>query len=252
MDIFYLLKIGLVGFLAQIIDGTLGMGYGVFSSSLLISLGFYPAIVSASVHTSEVFTTFASGVSHFKFGNVEKGIIRPLISFGVIGAILGACGLVKSSPKFVTVVVSIILLSMGCLILFKFIFKNKKLNKQINTYSQNKLRILGFFSAFIDAIGGGGWGPICTTTLMVSDVEPNKVVGSVNFAEFFITLVMSITFLSLLKIENFRWDIILALSVGGIISAPFSAFICKKLPRRLLGILVGLMVIILSLWRLLR
>lgn len=248
----FLFKIGLIGFFAQIIDGTLGMGYGVFSSTLLISLGFYPAVVSASVHTSEIFTTFASGISHFKFGNVKKELLIPLISSGVIGAILGACGLVKSSPKFVASAVSIILLIMGNLILKNFIFRNKMTKRKREFYSKNKLKILGFFAGFIDALGGGGWGPICTTTLVVGRIEPNKVVGSVNFSEFFVTFVMCLTFLSLLKLRNFRWDVIFSLTVGGIISAPFSAYLCNKLPKRILGILVGLAIIILSIWRILK
>ncbi|MGE4357819.1 MAG: sulfite exporter TauE/SafE family protein [Candidatus Omnitrophota bacterium] len=250
MGFLFLLKIGFIGFVAQIIDGALGMGYGVFSSSFLISLGFYPAIVSASVHTSEVFTTFASGISHLKFGNVEKRLVKFLTFFGVLGAILGVCGVVKISSEIVTPAVSIILLIMGFLILINFIFRNSMMKRGARRYPKNRFKILGLFAGFIDAIGGGGWGPVCTTTLIVDGIEPNKVIGSVNFAEFFVTLVMSITFFSLLKPENFRWDIVLALTIGGIISAPFSAFICKRLPKRILGILVGLLVIILSAWRL--
>lgn len=242
-----LLEIGTIGFLAQMVDGTLGMGYGVTSSSLLISFGISPLIASSSIHTAELFVTFMSGVSHFKFGNVRKDLLWPLISFGVLGGILGACGLVKLPSKPIKLIVGLILLSMGGVILFRSMFKYRKINLEIRTYSANKLRALGFFAAFIDAIGGGGWGPICTPTLVITGTEPNKAVGSVNLAEFFITLAITSTFISLMGFENFRRDIILAFLIGGAIAAPLAAFCCRKLPRRLLGIFVGLLVMILSL-----
>jgi len=242
------LEISIIGFLAQIIDGTLGMGYGVTSSILLISLGIYPAIASASVHTSEIFTTLVSGASHFKFGNVRKDLLRPLISFGIIGGILGACGLVKLPSKPIKLVVGLILLTMGSIIFYRFMFRYKKENNpEIRKYPANRLKVLGFSAAFIDAMGGGGWGPICTPTLVATGTEPNKAVGSVNLAEFFITIAITSTFLVLIGPENFRWDFILALSIGGVVAGPIAAFFCKKLPQHLLGILVGIIVMILSL-----
>ena len=242
-----MLEIGLIGFLAQIIDGTLGMGYGVISSSLLISLGIYPAIASASVHTSEIFTTLISGTTHFKSGNTKRDLLWPLISFGIMGGIFGACGLVRLPYLPIKLTVSLILLGMGGIIFYRFMFRYKKItNSRIKQYSVNRLRLLGFFAAFIDAMGGGGWGPICTPTLIINGTEPNKAVGSVNLAEFFITIAITSTFLLLIAPEKFRWDLILALIIGGVIAAPIAAFSCKKLPKRLLGILVGISVIILS------
>ena len=247
MHFLSLLGIGIIGFLAQIVDGALGMGYGVTSSALLMSLGVYPAIASASVHTSEIFTTFVSGVSHFKFGNVRKDLLRPLVLFGVPGGIIGACGLVNLPTKPIKLVVGFILLTMGGLISYRFMFRYKnKTTLEIKKYRPYKLRALGFFAAFIDAIGGGGWGPICTPTLIVTGTEPNKAVGSVNLAEFFVTIAITSTFLILMGYGNFRWDVIFALLIGGIIAAPLAAFCCKKLPKRLLGILVGIIVIMLS------
>lgn len=247
MHFLSLLEISIIGFLAQIVDGTLGMGYGVTSSALLISLGVYPAIASASVHTSEIFTTLVSGASHFKFGNVRKDLLRPLILFGVLGGIIGACGLVNLPNKPIKLVVGLILLTMGGLISYRFMFRYKtKTTLEINKYRPYKLRALGFFAAFIDAMGGGGWGPICTPALIVTGTEPNKAVGSVNLAEFFVTIAITSTFLILMGYGNFRWDVIFALLIGGIIAAPLAAFCCKKLPKRLLGILVGIIVIMLS------
>lgn len=242
-----LLEIGAIGFLAQIIDGALGMGYGVTSSAVLISLGIPPIITSASVHTSELFTTFASGVSHFKFDNIRKDLLKPLISFGIAGGIIGASGLVKLPPKPIKLIVGLILLTMGCIILYRFMFKRKQVNApEMKNYPVNKLRSLGFIAAFIDAIGGGGWGPICAPTLIITGTEADKAIGSVNLAEFFVTVAIASTFAMLIGIENFRWDLVFALAIGGIIAAPLAAFGCKKLPKRLLGMLVGGIVIILS------
>lgn len=240
-------EIGIIGFLAQIIDGTLGMGYGVTSSALLISTGIPPVIASATVHTSEIFVSFVSGVSHFKFGNVRRDLIWPLVSFGVIGGIIGALGLVKFPVKQIKIVVGLVLLSMGLLILYRFIYSKNKTNlSKLKIYSPNKLRILGFCAAFIDAVGGGGWGPICTPALVMTGTVPNKAVGSVDLAEFFITLAISATFYVLVGFGNFSWEVILALLVGGGLGAPTAAFVCGKLPKRLLGVLVAITVILLS------
>lgn len=241
------IEIGMIGFLAQIIDGTLGMGYGVSSSVMLISAGISPVAASASIHTSEIFVSFVSGASHLKFGNVKRDLIMPLVSFGAIGGIIGACGLVRFPAKPIKLAVALILICMGILILYRFIRGGTKRRPgQQKGYPRNKLRTLGFFAAFIDAIGGGGWGPICTPTLIMSGTEPNKAVGSVDLAEFFITLATCATFYLLLGLGNIHWEVIIALLAGGIIGAPIAAFACGKLPKRLLGVLVGIAVIFLS------
>lgn len=240
-------EISMVGFLAQIIDGTLGMGYGVSSSALLVSMGMPPVAASASIHSSEIFISLVSGLAHFKFGNVKINIIRPLISFGIIGGIIGACGLVKFPVNQVKIVVGLVLMCMGLLMLYRFIYRQTKTDPlQPKMHSLNKLRALGFFAAFIDAFGGGGWGPVCTPALVMGGTVPNKAVGSVNLAEFFITLAISITFYFLIGFGNIHWEIILALLAGGIIGAPIAAFVCGKLPKRVLGLLVAITVIILS------
>lgn len=136
---------------------------------------------------------------------------------------------------------------MGGIIFYRFMFSYKKINtSEIKKYPVNRLRALGFFAAFIDAIGGGGWGPICTPSLVLTGTDPTKAVGSVDLAEFFVTIAIASTFLILIGSENFRWDVIFALLIGGVIAAPIAAFSCKKLPKRLLGIFVGIIVIILS------
>jgi len=214
---------------------------------LLISMGISPIIASASVHTSEIFVSFVSGISHFKFGNVRRDLILPLVSFGVIGGIIGVLGLVKFPAKQIKIVVGLVLMSMGLLILYRFIYRRTETNSsKLKIYSSNKLRVLGFCAAFIDAVGGGGWGPICTPALVMTGTAPNKAVGSVDLAEFFITLAISATFYILIGFGNIYWEVIFALLVGGIIGAPIAAFVCGRLPKRLLGVLVAIAVIFLS------
>jgi len=234
-----------VGFTAQLIDGALGMAYGVSSTTSLVTIGVYPALASASVHTAEIFTTLVSGSAHLKVGNVERNIALHLVIPGVIGGITGAyvCTYVSGTP--LSVIVGFILLTMGFIILFKFAFKNTT-HFRTKSPSSKTLVPLGYVASFSDALGGGGWGPIATTTLVANNVKPNEAIGSVNFAEFFVTTSETITFLILIGPENFNWLIILGLLVGGVICAPIAALLCKKVPQKILGILVGITVMTLS------
>jgi len=235
----------IVGFLAQLIDGSLGMAYGVSSTTALVSLGVYPALASASVHTAEIFTTLASGASHFKLGNVRKDVILHLTVPGVIGGSMGAFVAVSLSSDILQLVVGGILLFMGLLIFLRFALK-RMVRFREERPSSRMLVPLGYVAAFLDALGGGGWGPIATTTLVTNKVEPSKAVGSVNFAEFFVTVSETTTFMILIGPERFNWTVILGLIVGGLICAPMAALLCKRLPHRVLGTLVGTTVILLS------
>lgn len=242
----FFIVVAVVGFLAQLIDGTLGMGYGVTSSTLLISLGLAPAIASASVHFAEVFVTLVSGAAHFRLGNARMDIFAPLAASGIIGGIVGAYFLVNIPNKPISLAVGAILLAMGFVILYRFLSGKIKMREPSKKYSSKKLSVLGFFAAMIDAIGGGGWGPICTPALVVRGAEPKHAVGSVNLAEFFVSLAITITFVVLLGFERFRLDIAALLLVAGIIAAPIAAYATKKLPHKTLGILVGIVVMALS------
>jgi len=234
-----------VGLFAQLIDGTLGMAYGVSSSTALISIGVSSALASASVHTAEVSTTLVSGTSHFKLGNVDRKMALRLVIPGVLGGIVGAFVSTWVSGKPLSVVVGFILLAMGFIILYKFAFKGT-LKIRTKNPSSKTLVPLGFVAAFSDALGGGGWGPIATTTLVTNNVKPSEAIGSVNFAEFFVTTAESITFIFLIGPENFNWLIVVGLMTGGLICAPFAAILCKKVSHRILGMLVGVTVMILS------
>lgn len=237
--------VAIFAFIAQLIDGGIGMGYGVSLTSLLLSIGFGTAMASAAVHMSEIFTTLFSGVSHFKFGNFDKKIFTYLAVSGVIGGAVGAYTAVKFQDiSLIKPFVSGILLLMGLLVIIKYVKKSDALEQEYNIPHRRHLVPLGLVASFIDAVGGGGWGPISTPTLVMNNTHPKKAIGSVNAAEFLVTLSISLTFF--LTMPKMEWDIIVSMVIGGIIAAPIAAMITKKLPHRALGIAVGCLIIFLS------
>jgi hypothetical protein len=241
----YILIWALVAFLAQLVAGALGMGYGVISTTALVTMGVHPALASATVHVAEIFTSLSSGSFHIRFGNVDRKIALCLITPGVIGGIAGAYIATSIAGKPLRAIVSFILLCMGFTILYKFAFKNKK-HLRAKEPSPKVLVPLGYMAALIDALGGGGWGPITTTTLVANNVKPNIAIGSVNFSSFFITTAIAVAFLILIGPERVDWLIILGLTTGGVVCAPIGPWLCKKLPQRILGLLVGTTVIMLN------
>jgi uncharacterized membrane protein YfcA len=240
MDVnFFVLVI--VGFVAQLIDGSLGMAYGVSSNSFLLGVGIPPAAASASVHTAEVFTTAFSGFSHWRLGNVDKRIVLKLLVPGVIGGALGAYILTNIDANVIKPYVAVYLLLMG----IRIIYKAFTLAKENDSEPKASLLIpLGLVGGTFDAIGGGGWGPIVTSTLMSTGHTPRKTIGSVNFTEFFVTLTEAITFI--LTIGLTHWKVIIGLLVGGVIASPFGALLTKKIPAKIIMIIVGLLIIFLQ------
>lgn len=231
----------LFGFVAQMIDGCLGMAYGVSSTTFFLSLGIPPAVASACVHISEVFTTAASGISHFKFGNVDRKIFLRLLIPGVIGGVAGAYILTELPGDKIKPFISLYLLIMGLIILVK-VFRKTYLTK-----TRTRLAPLGLAGGFFDAIGGGGWGPIVTTTLVANGNHPRFAIGSVNSAEFFVTIAQSITFMLTIGVILMQhWEKIAGLLAGGILAAPLAAYVCKRAPTRILMVMVGLLIIGLS------
>lgn len=228
-----------VGLMAQMIDGALGMAYGATSSSLLLGLGVSPAMTSTSVHVAEVFTTGASGIAHFKLGNVNKKLFLHLLIPGMIGAIIGAYLLSdKIDGDIIKPFMSAYLMILGVLILRKALQRNKPKSKT------RRLGPLAFFGGFMDAIGGGGWGPIVTSTLLSKGRTVNYTIGSVNAAEFFISVSSAGTFLLFNGIDS--WQVIIGLILGGVIASPFAAVLVKKMKRKPLMIMVGVLVIAMS------
>lgn len=230
------------GFLAQMVDGATSMGYGVTSSIILQSAHVSPAAISGGIHTAEMFTTAASGYSHYKFGNVNKKLFKALVIPGVLGAILGAYLLVKFGERhiqYVRPVMAMYTLLLGIRI-FSNAFRPISLKKKFKRFSW-----LAGAGGFLDSFGGGGWGPIVTSTLITKGRTPRYVVGSVSLTEFFVTLASALTFFTMIGVQN--WQVILALVIGGVIAAPIAARLAGKLPRKTSFIFLGTVVVIWSL-----
>jgi uncharacterized membrane protein YfcA len=232
----------LVGFVAQVIDGALGMAYGVSSNTFLLSIGVPPAAASASVHLAEVFTTGISGFSHWKLGNIDWKLVKRLLLPGVLGGVAGAYLLTSIDGDVIKPYISGYLLIMGVIILVKAFRYEAKAHNGVHTA---RVSALGLVGGFFDAIGGGGWGPIVTTTLVARGKDARLTIGSVNFSEFFVTLAESVTFLLTLSFLGY-WQIILGLLLGGAIAAPMAAILTKKLPVKTLMLIVGLLIVGLS------
>jgi len=233
----------LVGFLAQMIDGALGMAYGVSSNTFLLSLGIPPAAASASVHMAEVVTTGISGISHWKLGNVDWRLVRRLLIPGVIGGAAGAYLLTSIDGNVIKPYIAVYLLVMGCVIVYKAFTLVPRLKP--DGYHGPRISLLGLVGGFCDAIGGGGWGPVVTSTLVARGKNPRMTIGSVNFSEFFVTLVQSIMFVLTLSFGEY-WQVILGLLIGGAIAAPIAAKLAQKLPMKALMIFVGILIVALS------
>lgn len=238
-----------IGFIAQMIDGALGMAYGVTSNSILLAVGLPPALASASVHAAETFTTFVSGISHFKIGNVDRKLFVRLVVPGVAGGVVGAYLLsLETVGKFLKPYIAAYLLLMGGLIIYKA-FRKAPAKE---AHEPHFLIPLGAIGGFCDAIGGGGWGPVVTSTVVGRGHNPRLAVGSVNASEFFVTFAQSVTFILTIPHLFARWWIIVGLLLGGVVAAPLAAFACKKLPTRVLMVAVGCLIILLSIRTLLK
>jgi hypothetical protein len=240
------LLLAIVGLLAQLVDGSLGMAYGVTSQSLLLAVGIAPALASASVHIAEVGTTAASGASHWRFGNVDWSKVWPLAIPGAIGAFLGAIVL----SAFITAeaaepIVAIFLFCLGVFVLARFSFRRHQRPVEVRPISRTFLAPLGLIAGFLDAAGGGGWGPISTPTLLSSGrMEPRKIIGTVDTSEFLVALSASIGFLFALSFAQIPWTVVGALLLGGVIAAPIAAYIVRILPARILGSAVGGLILV--------
>ncbi len=237
-DFFYYL---LGGFIAQMIDGALGMAYGVTATTFLLTLGIPPSVASASVHSSEIFTSGVSGYMHLKFGNVNSKLFKTLLIPGIVGAIVGAY-LLTTLEEYMYVIKPIVAaytLILGILII------QKALKKKVAKRPFKKIGWLAMLGGSLDAIGGGGWGPIVSSTLIARGRHPKYTIGSVNLTEFFVSLASSVTFITLIGFSH--WQVIVGLILGGMVAAPIAATLSRKLPIKTMMILVGIVVIVVSL-----
>ncbi len=263
-----LLAIAVAGFLAQLIDGSLGMGYGVSSTSLLLALGLAPALASASVHLAEIGTSGVSGAAHWRYGNVDWKILLLLGIPGGVGAFAGAVVLSNLTLEQARPWVSVVLLILGGVILFRFLHARRTSRAPAALHDQAPvddsgagfrasrrrswlLTPLGLLGGFLDASGGGGWGPTTTSTLMASGrLKPRLIIGTVSGSEFIVAISASIGFLLALGAAGIRWDIVAMMLIGGSIAAPISAWLVKQFDDRALGIAVGALIIVLNVDRL--
>lgn len=233
------------GFVAEIVAGSVGMGYGVICTTILLSFGIAPHIVTASIHSAESFTSMAGSISHYKLKNVNKNMVKKLVLPAIIGVIIGVAAisfLGEEYAKYVKPFISLYTMYLG----FK-IFQNSVLKKDSVKYPKRKanFKVLGVFGGFIDSFTGGGWGPLVTGTLIKNGYTPRYVVGSSTVAKFILTVASAIAFIYTIGIHH--WNIVLGLLIGGIITAPFSARLTSKVPSKYMFIAVGVLVMGLSL-----
>jgi len=231
----------LIGLGAQLVDGALGMAFGLVSSSVLLSMGLPPAQVSASVHTAEVFTTGASGVSHLVAGNVDKRLFFRLALPGALGGALGAYVLTQVPGDLIRPLIYLYLLVLAIIILAR------AAGRLMPKGEVKRVPVLGFVAGFLDASGGGGWGPVATSTLLARGGQARTTIGTVNAAEFVVTLTISATFLLSMGVQHLQ--IVAGLLIGGMMAAPVAAVLVKRVKERWVLVAVGVLVLGISLFQ---
>ncbi|WP_157245677.1 sulfite exporter TauE/SafE family protein [Nonomuraea typhae] len=248
-----LILLALVGFAAQLVDGSLGMAYGVTSTTLLLAVGTNPAAASATIHLAEIGTTLASGVSHWRFNNVDWKVVAKIGIPGAIGAFAGATFLSSLSTESAAPVMSLILLTLGAYVLIRFTVAGLPRENLGKPLRKRFLAPLGLVAGFVDATGGGGWGPVGTPALLASGrIPPRKVIGSVDAGEFLVAVAASAGFLIGIGSEKIDFAWVGVLLLGGVIAAPIAAWLVRHIPPRILGSAVGGMIIFTNVRTLLR
>jgi len=237
----------LAGFCAEIVAGSMGMGYGVICTTILLILNVPPPIISASIHSAESFTSAAGSISHWQLGNINKKLVKALAVPAIIGAVIGAIALTFAGEyyaKLTKPIIAAYAMYLGFRIL-RNAYKSKNGNGSNGIKKKTNIPILGLIGGFIDSFGGGGWGPLVTGTFIKNGRTPRYVIGSSTMAKFILTVASAITFLFTVGIHH--WNIVAGLLIGGIITAPFSAMLTARLPVRKMFIAVGIVVIVMSL-----
>jgi len=248
-----LVLLALVGFGAQLVDGSLGMAYGVTSTTLLLAIGTSPAAASATVHLAEIGTTLASGAAHAKFGNIDWKVVAKIGVPGAVGAFAGATFLSSLSTDIAAPLMAVILLSLGLYVFIRFTFQGLPTDHLGKPLRKRFLSPLGLVAGFVDATGGGGWGPVGTPAILASGrLEPRKVIGSIDASEFLVAVAASIGFIIGIGSEGIIATWVAALLIGGIIAAPIAAWLVRHIPPRVLGSLVGGLIILTNTRTLLR
>lgn len=237
----------LAGGLAQLVDGTLGMGFGVTSATVLLALGVAPATASAATHAAKLPTTLISGLSHWRVGNIDQAILVRVALPGMVGGFLGAVVLTSISLSSAKGAMAALLLFFGFVILMRFGFGVRLIPVPKGGHTARWLAPIGLLGGFVDATGGGGWGPVVTPSLMtVTNHEPRKVVGTVNAAEFAVAVSVSIGFFTGAAHEDIPWLPVIGLVIGGVIAAPIAAKLAGRLPHAPMGTMVGGLIILVN------
>ncbi|MGW4466824.1 sulfite exporter TauE/SafE family protein [Micromonospora sp. NBC_01796] len=240
-----ILLLALVGLGAQLVDGSLGMAYGVTSTTLLLAVGVHAAAASATVHLAEIGTTLASGAAHWRFGNVDAKVVARIGIPGAVGAFAGATFLSSLSTDAAAPIMSLILLALGSYLLVRFTTFGLPQGNVGKPLRKRFLGPLGLLAGFVDATGGGGWGPIGTPAILASGrLEPRKVIGSIDTSEFLVAVAASLGFLLGIGAENINFGWVTALLIGGVVAAPVAAWLVRKVPPRVLGSAVGGMIVL--------
>jgi len=248
-----LVLLALVGLGAQLVDGSLGMAYGVTSTTLLLAIGTNPAAASATIHLAEIGTTLASGAAHWRFGNVDWAVVRRIGVPGAIGAFAGATFLSSLATDVAAPVMSLLLLGLGLYVLARFTVAGLPTGRLGLPLRKRFLAPLGLVAGFVDATGGGGWGPVGTPALLASGrIEPRKVVGSIDTSEFLVAIAASLGFLVSLGSQGIDLLWVAALLLGGLVAAPVAAWLVRLLPPRILGSAVGGVIVLTNVRTLLR
>lgn len=248
-----LILLALVGLGAQLVDGSLGMAYGVTSTTLLLAIGTNPAAASATVHLAEIGTTLASGVSHWRFGNVDWTVVLRIGLPGAVGAFAGATFLSWISTGIAAPVMALILLALGLYLLIRFTVRGVSTRRLGQPLRRRFLAPLGLFAGFVDATGGGGWGPVGTPALLASGrIAPRKVIGSIDTSEFLVALAASAGFFLGLGGGAIVPSMAIALLLGGLVAAPIAAWLVRHVPPRILGSAVGGLIVLTNARSLLR
>ena len=234
----------LVGFSAEVVAGSMGMGYGVICTTILLVLNVPPPVISASIHSAESFTSAAGSISHWQLGNINKKLVKSLAIPAIIGAVIGALLLTYVGERYAKMTkpfIAFYTMYLGIRII------QNAFNSKDNSFKKKKVNItfLGLIGGFIDSFGGGGWGPLVTGTFIKNGHTPRYVIGSSTFAKCILTVASAITFIFTIGIHH--WNIVAGLLIGGIVTAPFSAMLTSKLPTKKMFIAVGIVVIFCSL-----
>ncbi|MFC7528606.1 sulfite exporter TauE/SafE family protein [Actinoplanes sp. GCM10030250] len=240
-----LLLLALVGLGAQLVDGSLGMAYGVTSTTLLLAIGTNPAAASATVHLAEIGTTLVSGFSHWRFGNVDWKVVLKIGVPGAVGAFAGATFLSSISTETAAPLMAVILLVLGLYVFIRFTFQGLPKGQLGKPLRKRFLTPLGLVAGFVDSTGGGGWGPVGTPAILASGrLEPRKTIGSIDTSEFLVAVAASLGFIVGIGSENIDYAWVLALLIGGVIAAPIAAWLVRHIPPRVLGAAVGGLIIL--------